>query len=69
MHVDYIGTARPKVTVDDMRRNQSCSRLINGLSAEENCCDRCRALIHSSRPIEYAIRDRFGRVITNWLFS
>lgn len=65
--VEYVGCDRPRVTRDQIR-DKSCGRRRNGLSAEdENCCDQCRSLIHSTKPIEYHVRDRFGHVITNWL--
>jgi hypothetical protein len=70
MHVTYVNTERPRVTRDELR-SKGCSRRINGLAAEdENCCEQCRALIHSTKPIEYHIRDRFGRVLTaDWLIQ
>ena len=70
MHVTYVGSEHPRITRGEMR-DKGCDRRRNGLAAEdENCCESCRSLIHSCKPIVYNLRDRFGRIITaDWVLT
>lgn len=55
---------RPRDDDDD-----TCPRLLNGLWAEdESHCERCRNLIRSCKPREYAVYDYLGRaIVSDWV--
>ena len=67
--MEYVNTVEPIITEDDLTHDNGCERLRSGLYARMDCCDHCRALIASSRPREYRVRDSNGHIITaDWVF-